>query len=42
MLKNTEFLKGISFEEDPYEDETPSEIQCFDLDGNEVICNEAK
>ena len=42
MLKKTEFLKGILFEENPYEDETPDEIRAYDLHGNEVSIHEAE
>lgn len=33
---NTEFVKGIAFEEDPFEGEIPTETKIYDLDGNEV------
>ena len=36
MLKETDFMKGISFEENPFEDETPDEIRMYDMNGNEV------
>lgn len=36
MLQNTEFLKGILFEENPFEDEAPDTEEFFDLSGNEV------
>ena len=42
MLKENEFLKGIIFEENPFEGETPDEIRAFDLEGNEVMCYEAE
>ena len=42
MLKNNEFLKGIIFEENPFENETPDEIRAYDLQGNEVRFNEAE
>ena len=40
MPKETEYLKGIIFEENPYEEEMPDEVTHFDLDGNEVILHE--
>lgn len=42
MLKETEFLKGILFEENPFEEETPDEIRAYDLCGNEVSIYEAE
>lgn len=42
MYKETEFLKGIVFEENPFEKEPAAHIQVYDLDGNEVELNEAK
>lgn len=42
MLKETEFLKGIVFEENPFEDEQPDAVQFFDLQGNEVSHHEAE
>ena len=33
---NTEFVKGISVEENPFENETPESVRVYDLDGNEV------
>lgn len=35
-------MKGILLEEDPFEDETPDRVECFDLNGNEVILHEAE
>lgn len=32
----TEFVKSIFFEENPFEDETPEEVVLYDRDGNEV------
>lgn len=32
----TEFVKGIEFEENPFEDETPDNVKLYDLDGKEV------
>ena len=31
-----EFLNGITFEENPFGDETPEKVTIYDLDGNEV------
>lgn len=42
MLKETEFLKGIILEENPYEDEQPEIVTYYDLNGNEVTINEAE
>ena len=42
MLKETEFTKGIIFEEDPFEDEIPDEILFYDLNGNGVEINETE
>ena len=33
---NTEFVKGIDFEDEPFEEETPDEIRIYDLNGKEV------
>lgn len=33
---NTEFVKSISFEEDPFADEVPAYTKMYDLEGNEV------
>lgn len=33
---HTDFIKGISFEEDPFKGENPTETIIYDLDGNEV------
>ena len=33
---NTDFIKGISFEENPFENETPDETIMYDVNGNEV------
>lgn len=33
---STEFVKGISIEENPFENETPEDVRVYDLDGNEV------
>ena len=41
-MEETEFLKGISFEEDPLADEAPEEIRYYDLIGNEVHLDEAE
>lgn len=32
----TDFVKSIDFEENPFEDETPDEVVLYDRDGNEV------
>ena len=42
MKRENNLLDSILFEENPFEDETPDEIHCYDLDGNEVSLNEAK
>ncbi len=42
MLKDTEFTRGISFDEDPFEDEEPDEIRFYDTAGNEVAINDAE
>ena len=42
MKQENSFLDSILFEENPFENETPDEIRCFDLDGNEVSLNETK
>ena len=42
MFAATEFLKGILFEENPFEEETPDEVVAFDLNGNEVTFDEAE
>ncbi len=42
MFNTTDFLKGISFEENPFANETPDEIHAYDLNGNEVKFNEAE
>ena len=42
MMKESEFLKGIIFEENPFESETPDEIKAYDLHGNEVSFDEAE
>ena len=42
MLKQTQFLDGIIFEENPFENETPDEITVYDLQGNEVTRDEAE
>ena len=36
MFENNKFLSGISFDENPYVEETPEETAFFDLSGNEV------
>lgn len=41
-MKNSAFLDNIIFEENPFENETPDEIRCFDLSGNEVSNHEAE
>lgn len=33
---NTDFVKGIIFEEDPFKGEIPTETKIYDLEGNEV------
>ena len=33
---STDFLRGISFEENPLEDEIPDEVRYYDFHGNEV------
>lgn len=33
---NTEFVKGILFEENPFENEVPEKVVVFDLEGNRV------
>lgn len=40
MLKETDFMKGITFEENPFESETPDSVQAYDLNGNEVSNHE--
>lgn len=35
-LLNKDFLKGIALDDNPFEAETPDDIQIYDLDGNEV------
>ena len=35
-MKETEFMKGITCEENPFEAETPDSVRTYDLDGNEV------
>lgn len=35
-IVNTDFMNGISFEADPFQDETPTDIKVYDLNGNEV------
>lgn len=42
MLKETDFLKGIILEENPYEDEQPENETYYDLSGNEVVLDEAQ
>ena len=42
MLKETDFLKGIILEENPYEDEQPETVAYYDLNGNEVTIDEAE
>lgn len=37
MPINNEFLRSISIEENPFENEQPDETRFFDLSGNEVI-----
>lgn len=32
----SEFLNSITFEENPFEGETPDKVTVYDLDGNEV------
>lgn len=41
-MEESEFLKGISFEEDPFTNEAPEEIRYYDLAGNEVGSDEAE
>ena len=41
-MKETDFMKGIIFEENPFEQESPAVFQAFDLNGNEVILDEAE
>lgn len=36
MSNHYEFLCGISFDENPFEDEEPDDIHFYDLSGNEV------
>ena len=36
MLKDIEFMRGISLEENPFENETPAGESFYDLSGNEV------
>lgn len=33
---NTDFVKSISFEENPFENEIPADTKVYDIDGNEV------
>lgn len=42
MLQETEFLKGILLEDNPFGDEAPAVCQAFDLHGNEVSLHEAE
>lgn len=42
MIKSTEFLRGISLGEDPFQDEIPEEELFYDLSGNEVSINETE
>lgn len=42
MFEATEFMKGILFEENPFEDETPDEVVAYDLNGNEVTLDETE
>ena len=42
MLNASDFLRGISFEENPFEDEVPDEIYAYDLHGNEVNFDETE
>jgi len=42
MLNETDFMKGIVFEENPYEEETPVDVTYYDLNGNEVILDETE
>ena len=37
MIENYEFLRAISLDENPFEDEQPDDIRFYDLSGNEVI-----
>ena len=42
MLKETEFLSGILFEDNPYEEEPPVEVTYYDTNGNEVKVDETE
>lgn len=42
MLKETDFLKGIIFEVNPYEEEIPTEVTYYDTNGNEVEVDETE
>lgn len=33
---NNEFVNGISFDENPFEDEAPENVTVYDWEGNEV------
>lgn len=33
---NNEFINSISFEKNPFGEETPEKVTFYDLDGNEV------
>ncbi len=37
---NTEFFNSISFEENPFEDESPDEVLVYNIDGSD--CNNEK
>ena len=41
-MEQSVFLKGISFEEDPFAEEEPEETRYYDLSGSEVSPDEAK
>jgi len=42
MLIDQNFLRGISLEENPFEEEAPDEIRFFDFSGQEVTIHEAE
>lgn len=42
MLKESDFLRGIVFEDNPYEEETPAEVTYYDTNGNEVEVDETE
>lgn len=42
MKTDNVFLAGISFDENPFVDETPEEVKLYDLSGNEVTADAVK